>query len=841
MPGGNGHAIGYSRCANGSRWAVTLAAFVFAVSLWPLGAAAQDNSPAKESDDFDFEHEIEVPVVVEVTAGPASELDNEDIELSNVVLSAAKGVTTVQEAPTIVTVITADDFNERGYENLEDIIDIVPGFLRLDAVNSQFPYSLARGITQGTLYLHNGLSLFEPTTNVPTMSRVMPTEIIERVETITGPGGVLWGANSFQGLVNIITKDAGDVEGGLEAGFRVGDGNGDRSVFRGYAMSGITGLFDMDIDVFTHFSVENYKGPRLQMAPHLLSSPSPAPNAPSVFGPFASSDQPRSTLFNIDGKIQIGDVTISYLYPFGERYVPLGFAGGVVREDLPEDSQLDAEGNALCSPVPARLPNGLPNPEAIADDVCSDRARVNRASQLNLFDRYISAEYRTRFADNRAGAKIRAYGIQFVRDFRQLPLWSPSRTLDGGLSIGLNLNNFRYGVTFDGDFEIGATGRVLYGAEIDRSVAPDDAGDSIQGAGRPGSIFAPIDLDRINPPCPLIPSSDQPGTAVFVPDCPLIGIFEADRTTLGAFINPQWKPLKRLTLDAGVRVQAAPNALSNANLGFDTQLLFSGAAVLNVVDEWFLKVNYAEGFRPPVFNNTNSNGTGIQIDGDPDLEVESSQAIQTEINARLYKGKNQIREVSFRANYSYTLLENLIQIASGRYFNEAPRNIHSAEFLGKLYAVGGHRVELSYTWLRSESEQRGRIFALPEHWFNIAGVFNVFDERLLATSTLRVRGAQEDPNKLFEYRDLMDPLAEGINPAFDVVVDRLPPAANLSAGLLFRATEDITVTANAFNIFNARFYQPDVFTDLEPRFEVQPNPYQDFRFTVGVVLNAPQQ
>ena len=38
-------------------------------------------------------------------------------------------------------------------------------------------------------------------------------ETIKRVEMITGPGGVLWGSNSLLGILNVITKDAEDVEG----------------------------------------------------------------------------------------------------------------------------------------------------------------------------------------------------------------------------------------------------------------------------------------------------------------------------------------------------------------------------------------------------------------------------------------------------------------------------------------------------------------------------------------------------------------------------------------------------------------------------------------------------
>ena len=39
-------------------------------------------------------------------------------------------------------------------------------------------------------------------------ARALRSRLCKRLEVVTGPGGVLWGANSFLGIVNVITKDA---------------------------------------------------------------------------------------------------------------------------------------------------------------------------------------------------------------------------------------------------------------------------------------------------------------------------------------------------------------------------------------------------------------------------------------------------------------------------------------------------------------------------------------------------------------------------------------------------------------------------------------------------------
>ena len=40
-------------------------------------------------------------------------------------------------------------------------------------------------------------------------------EDVERIEVIRGPGATLWGANAVNGIINIITKQAKETQGGL--------------------------------------------------------------------------------------------------------------------------------------------------------------------------------------------------------------------------------------------------------------------------------------------------------------------------------------------------------------------------------------------------------------------------------------------------------------------------------------------------------------------------------------------------------------------------------------------------------------------------------------------------
>jgi outer membrane receptor protein involved in Fe transport len=774
-----------------------------------------------EADDEPID--IEVPAIVSEGAtgdgdGPIE--DASDIDLANVVQSAAKSITTVQEAPAIVTVITADDIKERQFQFLDQAIDTVPGWYRVGLYYSNFQQTLVRGQIQAVQFLHDSTSLFDPGVNIASMMRAQPMETIKRIELITGPGGVLWGSNSLLGIINIITKDADDVDG-VEVGGTLGDGNGDRKMARAYAMVGAPDLLDGKLKLFAHASFETTDGHGADMPLLLFHQPLPQPNAPTIYGPLTTTTQPRSYFANFDAKLSMGKFTLRVQFPWTARYTPLGFSAVPAQEHLPDDD------NPACPTEP---------PFGGAADPCLDSGRKGRKIRMDFYDRYVVGEYRTRFADQKAGLSIKAYAMQFVRELAQLQVLAPSVAIKGGLAFSGSGTTYRAGGAIDGDFDLGRKLRVLYGAEGFSEILPANTTRSLQGAGAEATFPGPYDLSVLPLLCPRQLNSD--GTIGFVPECPLTFAFEATRTVLGGYVNPQWRPSKKLILDFGARLQVAPGALGK--LSYKATPTFAGSLVYEFIPDYHVKLNFTQGFRPPVFNNTNSNGSAVQVTGDPDLVVETSDAAQVEINARIFKGVRRIRELSFRADYSYTRLSNLIQVAAGQYRNTADRGLHSAELLAKLFVQGGHRVELGYTWLRVDSEDKGRIRTSPEHWFNLATVFSLVGKKLTMTTNFRITGAFEDANRLVEYRDLEYDEMGNLPPgqqisvsASEVVMDRLPPIADVEVGVTWMPMAKLLVRATVFNALNGRFYHPDAFGDYEPHLEYLPNPSEDLRAYVS--------
>jgi outer membrane receptor protein involved in Fe transport len=719
------------------------------------------------------------------------------IDLSNIVITAAKGVTSIQEAPAIVTVITADDIALWGHRFLEDVVTDIPGWGHYPAEGEQVPTWTVRGQAQSALLLHDGVSLHNSSLNVNGIRQSLPLESIKRLEVVTGPGGVLWGANSFQGIVNIITKDADDVPG-VEASCAYGDGRGNSADIRAYLMAGQT-LLDGQLKLFAHGSYETYQGQLLESRQILLHTPAPLPNGPAIYGNLQQSDQPRSYMWNLDGKLSYGAVTLLWLWSQGEMHTPGTFPLGIVQRNAP------------------------PGPWGGNDQ--NDPLRLGRDSRFGIFDRFAALEYRDRSANLRLGLDTKAYVEQSVVDLTDFMFLPPSELLPGGGSFNALPNGQRVGATVDADVALPYSNRLLLGGEafyewIDHTLASFNSPDPALLGQPPGTV------SHLSFLCPHLDSG------LYVPQCPVSFIFPASRDVVAAFVSDQWRPSSQLTLDAGARWQAA-----YGERPYDPLLLLAGSAVWNFIPNWHLKVNYSEGFRPPVYFNIAGNANAVQIGGRPDLKNEFSQAVQAEINARVLRNVRRVRELNFRADYSYTRIDNLIVINNETYQNSGRRGIDSAELLARLYLRGEHSVQLGYTFLRVVDDARGLVLSLPNHWFIVNAAFNLVSGQLDLISTLWLGGATEDANRLpggAPYqpsgRCAAAPAAAsncGADAlASNLSLDRLPAIADWALGVRWRnaLTQGLDVTAFVYNVLDQHYFHADAFFDLSPQQELQPYP-----------------
>jgi len=144
-------------------------------------------------------------------------------ELMNIqVTSASKKEQKLSEVAAAIFVITPEEIRRSGALNIPDLLRMVPG-LDVGQINASTWAISARGFNlqfaNKLLVLIDGRAVYTPLFGGVYWDTVdVPLEDIERIEVIRGPGGTVWGANAVNGVINIITKSAGETQGGLVTG-----------------------------------------------------------------------------------------------------------------------------------------------------------------------------------------------------------------------------------------------------------------------------------------------------------------------------------------------------------------------------------------------------------------------------------------------------------------------------------------------------------------------------------------------------------------------------------------------------------------------------------------------
>lgn len=157
-------------------------------------------------------------------------LQEEDVyRTDRLLLSATGSLKPVHLAPSVASVITAEDIEHLGATTLDEVLETVPGlhinpsFVHLDSI-----YSI-RGIHTSlnpqVLVLMNGIPFTRPYNGTRPAGFRLPVSMISRIEVVRGPGSALYGADAFAGTINIITKDRFELEG-MHSGVRISSFDG---------------------------------------------------------------------------------------------------------------------------------------------------------------------------------------------------------------------------------------------------------------------------------------------------------------------------------------------------------------------------------------------------------------------------------------------------------------------------------------------------------------------------------------------------------------------------------------------------------------------------------------
>lgn len=140
-----------------------------------------------------------------------------------VVTSSSKIPQKIKETTQNVTIVTAEDIKEHGYQSVPEVLSHTAGFtVTSNGGMGQTTSIFIRGLkSDNLLVLIDGVPVNDYTQPTPSAAlEHIDIDTIDRIEIIKGGQSGIWGANATAGTINIITK--GTLKDGASFSLKVG-------------------------------------------------------------------------------------------------------------------------------------------------------------------------------------------------------------------------------------------------------------------------------------------------------------------------------------------------------------------------------------------------------------------------------------------------------------------------------------------------------------------------------------------------------------------------------------------------------------------------------------------
>ncbi|WP_280540482.1 ligand-gated channel protein [Chromohalobacter sp. 11-W] len=148
---------------------------------------------------------------------PLAYAADDDVQLDNVVVTAAGYAQQIQDAPASISVISREQLEKKAYRDITDALRDVPGVIvtgggrgdngadiSMRGMPAQYTLMLVDGRRQSSRESRpNGSAGFE-------QDWLPPLQAIERIEVIRGPMSTLYGSDAIGGVINVITRKVAD-------------------------------------------------------------------------------------------------------------------------------------------------------------------------------------------------------------------------------------------------------------------------------------------------------------------------------------------------------------------------------------------------------------------------------------------------------------------------------------------------------------------------------------------------------------------------------------------------------------------------------------------------------
>ena len=200
-------------------WPGLLLACLFAL---PAPAAGEPEPPATGEAATTMPAEPSGEVATTMPAEPAGEATAAGDELLMfqdipVIVSSSRQKTQANAISVPVTIITGEDIHYSGLTSIPEILQFASGVEVVRIDRNHYAVGV-RGMhdvfSDHTLVLIDGRSAYSPVFGGAEWFRFpLMVEDIKRIEVVRGPAAAAWGANAFNGAINIITKEPEETLG----------------------------------------------------------------------------------------------------------------------------------------------------------------------------------------------------------------------------------------------------------------------------------------------------------------------------------------------------------------------------------------------------------------------------------------------------------------------------------------------------------------------------------------------------------------------------------------------------------------------------------------------------
>ena len=190
---------------------------VYILLILPILIQSQTDTLINKNDSLDY-YDMSLEQLLKLKAhGVPSELE---AFINSLITVASKKPLSVRESPSIISLITEDEIKSSGARDLIDVLRLVPGIdFGVDIEGVVGLGMRGNWAHEGKiLVLLDGQEINEIISATTAFGNHYPVEQIKRIEIIRGPGSAIYGGYAEYGVINIVTKQAEDINGFIISG-----------------------------------------------------------------------------------------------------------------------------------------------------------------------------------------------------------------------------------------------------------------------------------------------------------------------------------------------------------------------------------------------------------------------------------------------------------------------------------------------------------------------------------------------------------------------------------------------------------------------------------------------